>query len=117
MTFLTEQQLLLDWNTNKPAFKAYASQLVTALQAAVAPIQAAEDLDSTVFVTPLQSSKIQALIKAYRDIAAVRDTYAVPILAMSHVVGSRTVPPFPELIGDPSSYTFIVNTIMGLQTL
>jgi hypothetical protein len=101
------------------ALKAYAVSLQTPLSAARGEIAALTELDSTEFANlpNIDPQKAVASIQVCVKIANVRDTFGEPILALSHAVGSRLVPKFPEKIGSPSDYTFIQQTLMGLQKL
>lgn len=115
MAWLTEQQLL----AMTPAqIKTYAGTLQTALKTKEGVIDNLTDEVSTEFANPdcVPPKIAKAQITLGQDIASVRDTFTAPVLALSHVVGSVNVPPFPEKIGNPFDSTFLRNTLIGLQT-
>ena len=116
MAWLTEQQILA---LNPAALKAYALTLQTPLAAAKQQIADLTDIVSTEFVGtgPVDRTKALDAIKLAEQIANVRDEYTEPIRALSHAVGSRLLPRFPEKIGNPSDYTFLTNTLQGLQQM
>jgi hypothetical protein len=116
MAWLTEQQILA---LNPAALKAYALTLKTPLDAARQQIATLTDIVSTEFAGsgPVDRTKALDAIKLDQQIANVRDEYTEPIRALSHAVGSRLLPRFPEKIGNPSDFTFIMNTLLGLQQM
>jgi hypothetical protein len=116
MAWLTEQQILA---LNPAALKAYALTLQTPLSAARGEIAALTELDSTEFadLPNIDPKKAVAAIQVCVKIANVRDNFGDPIRALSHAVGSHLVPRFPEKIGNPSDYTFLTSTLMGLQQI
>jgi hypothetical protein len=115
MAWLTEQQLLA---LTPAQVKTYAGTLQTALKAKESVIDGLIDLTSTEFANPNSVPPNIALgqIQLGQDIAAVRDNFTIPVLALSHVVGSATIPPFPEKIGNPFDATFLRETLIGLQS-
>jgi hypothetical protein len=116
MAWLTEQQILA---LDAAALKAYAATLKTPLAAARTQIAALTDAVSTEFAGtgPVDRGIALDQIKLSQQIANVRDEYTEPIRALSHAVGSRLLPRFPEKIGNPTDYTFLGNTLMGLQVM
>ncbi len=116
MAWLTEQQILA---LSPAALKAYALTLQTPLAAARQQIATLTDIVSTEFAGsgPVDRTKALDQIKLCQQIASVRDEYTEPIRALSHAVGSRLLPRFPEKIGNPSDYTFIMDTLLGLQQM
>ena len=116
MAWLTEQQILA---LTTAQLKAYALTLQTPLAAARQQIATLTDIVSTEFAGsgPVDRTKALDSIKIPQQIANVRDEYTEPIRALSHAVGSRLLPRFPEKIGNPSDYTFIMDTLLGLQAM
>lgn len=115
MAWLTEQQLLALTPGER---KTYAGTLKTSLATKESVISSLTELVSTEFGNPASVPPNLAAdqIKLGQDIAHVRDDFRIPVLALSHVVGSVNVPPFPETIGNPFDATFLRDTLIGLQS-